>query len=158
MSKPAIVALLDTCDRPKDRNEQLDFVYQELERQTTFGSGVLAFREAAVGKLEPDVLLNKLELAISNRPDLWQCYTALIQQHMAMNQREKAVQRASEATERFPLLPRAWVDLALVYRAIGDSEAELAALVRARDINPTWSDVARELSDTYLNRKQFDEA
>ena len=156
--EPAIVALLDTCDRPKDRNEQLDFVYQQLERQTTFGSGVLAFREAAVGKLEPDVLLNKLELAISNRPDLWQCYTALIQQHMAMNQREKAVQRAIEATERFPLLPRAWVDLALVYRAIGDSEAELTALVRARDINPTWSDVARELSDTYLNRKQFDEA
>lgn len=154
----AVMALIDTCDRPKDRNEQLDFVYQQLERQTTFGTAILAYREAAVGKLEPDVLLGKLELAITNRPDLWQCYTALIQQHMAMNQRDKAVKRAIEATERFPLLPRAWVDLALVHRAIGDSDAELAALVRARDINPTWSDVARELSDTYLNRKQFEEA
>lgn len=154
----AIAALIDTCDRPKDRNEQLEFVYQELQRQTTFGAGVLAFREAAVGKLEPDKLLGKLEQAIAYRPDLWQCYTALIQQHMSMNQRDKAVERAVEATERFPLLPRAWVDLALVHRAIGNSDAELAALVRARDINPTWSDVARELSDTLLNRKQFDEA
>lgn len=154
----AISALIDTCDRPKNRAEQLEYVYQQLERQTTFGGGVLAFREAAAGKIEPDALLLKLEQAITNRPDLWQCYTALIQQHMAMNQRQKAVERAVEATERFPLLPRAWVDLALVHRAIGDDEAELAALVRAHDINPTWSDVARELCDTYLNRKQFDEA
>ncbi len=154
----AIASLLETCDRPKDRNEQLEFIYQQLEQQTTFGDGVLAFRNEAHGKLEPDVLLAKLETALEQRPDLWHCYTALVQQHMAMNQRDKAVVRATQATEKFPLLPRAWVDLALVHRALGDGDAELAALLRARDINPHWSDVARELSDTYLNRKQFDEA
>ena len=154
----AIAMLLETCDRPKDRNEQLDFVYQQLEQQTTFGDGVLAFRSEAHGKLEPDLLLAKLENALAHRPDLWQCYSAVIQQLMAMNQREKAAEWATQATERFPLLPRVWVDLAIVHRARGDGEAELAALLRARDINPHWSEVARELSDTYLNRKQFDEA
>lgn len=154
----AISMLIETCDRPKDRNEQLEFVYQQLEQQTTFGDGVLAFRSEAHGKLEPDQLLAKLERALEKRPDLWHCYSAVIQQLMAMNQRDKAVAVATQATERFPLLPRVWVDLAIVHRARGDSEAELASLLRARDINPHWSEVARELSDTYLNRKQFEEA
>lgn len=154
----AISALLETCDRPLERQQELQFVHEQLQVQTTFGDGVLAFREAAVGGMEPDQLLARLQEGLEHRPDLWQCYIAVVQQYMAMNQRTQAVEIAQQATEKFPLLPRVWLELALVHRALGDGEAELAALQRARDINPTWADVARELSEAYMNRDKYEDA
>lgn len=154
----AISQLLTTCDRPSDRKEQLDFVVEQLRVQTTFGDGILAYREAALGRIEADAILQGLEEARSNRPDLWQSWTSVVQQLMAMNQRKRAVEIATEATQRFPLTPRIWVDLALVHRAMENDDAELEALERARSINPNWVEVARELSDHYLKKKQFDKA
>lgn len=154
----AIAALIDTCDRPADRSQQLDFVLQQLKTQTTFGDGVLAYRAAAAGRIPPDQVLAGVQEAIENRPDLWQCWSALIDQHMAMNDRDRAVEVAKQSTERFPLIPRMWVDLALVYRARGEFEAEMQALERARAINPNWTDVARELSESYMRDDRYDQA
>lgn len=154
----AISALVETCDRPADRNEQLDFVLAQLEHQTTFGDGVLAYRDAASSKMDPGRLLKGIEEAVAKRPDLWHCWSALAQQHLAMNNREKAEQAALEATRRFPLVPRTWLDLALVYRAQQQFDKELEALQRAREINPSWSEVARELTEAYLRDDQFDKA
>lgn len=151
----AVSALLQTCLKPAERKEQLEFVLEQLRVQTTFGEGVLSYRETAVGRIEPDVILAGLEEARSNRPDLWHTWIAVVQQLMSMNQRKRAVEVATEATERFPLTPRMWVELALVHRAMENDEAELAALERARSINPNWVDVARELSDHYLKKKDF---
>ncbi len=75
-----------------------------------------------------------------------------------MNDRKSAIQVAQQATERFPLVPRTWLDLAIAHRRANDHDAELAALERARAINPNWSEVARELAELYMNREQFDEA
>ena len=150
----AIAALVETCDRPSDRAEQLGFVLDQLKRQTTFGDGVLAYREAAMGKIPATEVLAGVEEAMTNRPDLWQCWTALVAQHSAMNQRGKAAAVARESTERFPLIPRMWLDLALAYRALGQHHDELAALERARAINPHWTEVARELSEALLRDEQ----
>ncbi len=154
----AILALIETCDRPNDRAEQLAFVLAQLKRQTTFGDGVLAYREAAAGKIPAAEVLAGVEEAMTNRPDLWQCWTALIAQHSAMNQRDKAAAVAREAAERFPLIPRMWLDLALAYRAVGQHTDELAALERARAINPNWTEVARELSEAYMRDEHFEQA
>jgi cellulose synthase operon protein C len=154
----AISALIESCDRPKDRIEQLDFIYNQFQSQTIFGEGVLAFREAAVGNMDSEALLNRLELALRQRPDLWHCHTALIQQYMTMHRHEQAVMIAQQSTKRFPLLPRVWIDLALVYRNLGEDAAELEALLSARDINPNWPEVSRELAAAYLHRQQFDQA
>lgn len=154
----AISSLVDTCDRPAERAEQLDFILEQLREQTTHGEAILCYREVADYRMEPSRLLEQLEEARSHRPDLWQTWSVVAQQHSSMNQRQKAVEVAAEATERFPLLPRSWLDLALAHRKAGDHDAELAALERARAINPLWSEVARELSELYMNREQFDEA
>lgn len=154
----AIAALLDTCQRPADRKDQLDFVLDQLRLQTTFGSGILAYREVASGKIEPDAILVGLEEAIKYRPDLWHCWSALTHQLLAVNQRQRAVQVASSATEKFPLTPRIWLDLALVHRAMNNEVGELSALQKALQINPHWVDVARELSEFYLNQKDYAQA
>jgi tetratricopeptide (TPR) repeat protein len=154
----AIAALLDTCQRPDDRKKQLDFVLDQLRLQTTFGSGILAYREVAVGKIESEAILAGLEEAIQFRPDLWHCWSALTHQLLAVNQRQRAVSVAVSATEKFPLTPRIWLDLALVHRAMNNEVGELAALQNAHQINPHWVDVARELSDFYLKQKNYPQA
>lgn len=154
----AISSLLETCDRPSERAEQLAFVYGQLRKQTTYGDGVCSYRDAAAGHIAPETLLSQLEEARSHRPDLWQTWSMVVQQHSAMNQRKKAIEVARESAERFPLLPRVWLDLALAFRNDNDHDAELKALESARAINPHWPDVARELSELYMNRQQYDDA
>ncbi|MCC6510050.1 MAG: tetratricopeptide repeat protein, partial [Pirellulaceae bacterium] len=152
----AIGSLVETCDRPAERSEQLEFILQQLRLQTTYGDGVMSYRDAANGRIEPAKLLEQLEEARAHRPDLWQVWSVVVQQHLAMNQRSQAIDVARQATERFPLVPRSWLDLALAYRHAGDHPAELQALERARAINPHWTEVARELCELYMTDAQFD--
>ena len=143
----AISNLIGTCDRPVERNAELAFVLQQLRQQTTYGEGITAYRDAASGRIEPDKLLEQLEEARTFRPDLWQTWSAVIHQHLEMNHRPQALALAQEATERFPMIPRMWLDLAAAHRQADNHDAELAALERARTINPHWLDVARALSE-----------
>jgi cellulose synthase operon protein C len=153
--EPAIQALVETCERPHERAAELDFIFGQLQQQTTYGDGVQSYRDAAAGRIDPARLLEQLEEALAQRPDLWQCWSAVVQQHLAMHHRDRAVELARGACERFPLLPRIWLDLALVHRALGDHDAQLAALEQARSINPHWTEVARELSQLHLDRQDY---
>lgn len=154
----AIGNLIGTCDRPTERHTELSFIFEQLRKQTTYGDGVVAYRDAANGRMEPHKLLEQLNEARTNRPDLWQTWSVLIHQHLEMNQRAAAVELAKAGTERFPMVPRMWLDLAMAHRQADDHDAELAALERARAINPHWVDVARALSELYMSRDQYDEA
>ncbi len=154
----AVSNLIGTCDRPVERNAELAFILQQLRQQTTYGDGIIAYRDAANGRMEPAKLLEQLEEARTYRPDLWQAWTVVIHQHLEMNQGARALALAKEATERFPMIPRYVADLALSHRHADDHDAELAALQRARSINPHWLDVARALSELYMSRNQYDDA
>jgi tetratricopeptide (TPR) repeat protein len=72
-------------------------------------------------------------------------------------QTEEAARVARDAVERFPLLPRLWLDLALVYRQRGEQDAEAAALDKALEISPGWWD-AIELSARLCERRNDLEA
>lgn len=122
-----------------DRSAALEFVHDQLKRQTTFGTGILTYRDQARGVLKPDDVLAQLRDAFAARPDLWHAWSALARQLADMDQLDEAVDVALAATAKFPLMPRLWCDLALVRRAAGDSEGEIAALESALRINPNWS-------------------
>ena len=154
----AVSNLIGTCDRPAERNAELTFILQQLRQQTTYGDGIIAYRDAANGRMAPDQLLAQLQEARDYRPDLWQAWSVVVHQHLDMNHRVQAIAIAKEATERFPMVPRLWLDLALAHRQADDHDAELAALERARSINPHWLDVARALSELYMSRNQYEEA
>ena len=106
----------------------------ELERQVLYGDGLLAYREHAQNTLEPQELLSLLRRAWQARPDLWHAWSALILQRLDMSRDERNPDRATageealdlarQATARFPLLPRLWLDRALVCQARGDTEGE----------------------------------
>ena len=143
----AIDRLLECCPAPADKRQALTFVYQELVRQVIFGDGLLAYRNNAKDVLSDDELLAVLQEGLSERPDLWHAWSAVVRQLADMGRLEQAHTLARQATERFPLLPRLWLDLAMVCLTRGDRSGQKEALEQALRINPAWGVAARSLAE-----------
>jgi tetratricopeptide (TPR) repeat protein len=145
-TEPAIHELVRSCGSAAERREALAFVHQELVRQVIFGDGLLTYREVARDTLDPEELMKTLREAVAARPDLWHAWAAIVRHATDMNRLDEALELARQATERFPLVPRLWIDLANVCQLRGDGEGELAALRQALRISPTWGVASRELA------------
>jgi tetratricopeptide (TPR) repeat protein len=143
----AVSNLLELSPTLAERREVLQFVMQELKRQVIFGDGLLAFRSHAHGVIEDQELLELLREALAARPDLWHAWSALIVQLRDMQRPQEAVPLAVQATERFPLMPRLWLDRASVDRALSNRDAEQSSLETALRINPRWDVTIRALCD-----------
>jgi tetratricopeptide (TPR) repeat protein len=154
----AINGLMGCCDTPAQRREALNFVRGELERQVMFGDGLLGYREHAQATLAADEVLSSLREALAARPDLWHAWSACVAQLVSMNRLEEAWPLIQQATQRFPLLPKLWMDRAQVCRARLDEEGELNALETALGINPAWGAVARGLAEVYVRRGDLAQA
>jgi tetratricopeptide (TPR) repeat protein len=145
----AIDGLMQSCGDDDERRADLDFIRRELARQTTFGDGLISFREHAAGLLDAAALEQVLRDALAARPDLAQAWSTLAMQLAATGRHDEARALAEEATRKFPLLPRVWYDLAMVLAAANDPAAEIAALERALAINPAWGTVSRRLAEIH---------
>jgi cellulose synthase operon protein C len=143
-SEFAIGRLIGTCDSQAERVEALAFIEGELARQVYLGDGLLAFARHARSAGEPDALLAALREAREARPDLWQAWSALVQELIGREQLDEAFDLARQATSRFPFHARIWLDLASVARARADRDGELEALDRALRITPGWGNAARQ--------------
>jgi len=155
---PAVGALVAMCDTQAERETELAFIYAELVRQVTFGEGLLAYRDYAATTWPPEKLLGQLREALDARPDLWQAYSALVLQLIDMERLDEALGIAERATQRFPLLPRVWADLAQVHWARRDTAGQIATLEKALEINPFYGDAARQLADALLRAGRLGEA
>lgn len=150
--------LIRCCDTARQRREELEFLRQELVRQVTFGDGLLAYRALASDSVESEDLLGNLMEALEARPDLWHAWSAVIRQLVDMDRAAEAEPLAEKATQRFPLQPRLWFDLATVHRATGNLKGELEALNQCRRISPTWPDAARALAEVHRRSGEWAEA
>ncbi|MGB8353912.1 MAG: tetratricopeptide repeat protein [Chthoniobacteraceae bacterium] len=147
----AMTGLLEICQTLKERREALDFIKQELIRQVVFGDALLTFRDVAYPILEQDDLLAWLHEAMHARPDLWHAWSAVAGQLTDMGRTEDALLVATEATARFPLVPRVWSDLATVHESRRERAEQIAALQQGLQINPHWGLVSRKLSRAQEN-------
>lgn len=145
-AQSAVDGLLAACATFQEKRDALEFIFQELKRQVAFGDGLLAYRDAAYPVLEPKDLLANLREALAARPDLWHAWSAVVAQLSAMNQLDEALEVARGASERFPLLPRTWYDLAHVHKARREPHGEIASLERALELNSAWGLASRDLS------------
>jgi tetratricopeptide (TPR) repeat protein len=142
----AMRSLLEQCLDAEERREELDFLQAELVRQTTFGEGILVFADLARAFLPAEKLEAVLRAAQQARPDLWQAWCALVMHLVALKRAREALPLAIEATQRFPLVPRLWLELGRVHRACLDHDQAIAALQKVREINPGWGFGMRELA------------
>ena len=136
----------------------LDFVWQQLNSQTSTGDAIFTYREEARRLHDRVSLLERLqEYSAANRRS-WSAASAVIQQLTDMGRTEEAEKLAIQATERFPLNHQTWLDLALVYRITGDIEKEIEATRNAIAISPVWSFGVQQLADAYQRAGRFDDA
>lgn len=154
----AISELMSLCPDRDQRREELEFVEEELSRQAHFGDGILAFHGHSSHTLEPHQVHAALQKLLDRRPDLWQAWSAMIQQLVAMERFPEAESLVEHAIERFPMLPRLWLDKADIALAKQDFEAQVEALRQALRISPGWGPAVRELAEALDRDGQLEEA
>ena len=154
----AINELMNNSHTAAERRESLEFIRQELISQVTYGDGLLAYRQAARLVLNGEEILQLLQAALDARPDLWHAWSAMVYSLMDMQRLDDALRLAKQMTERFPLIPRVWLDLAMVHQARLDQEGLVDALQHALRINPAWGQAAQQLAEVHQHAGRFDEA
>lgn len=154
----SIRALIAVSRKKSERDEELRFIYDQFVKQPIFGDGLLAWWEVASGRLEASEILESLREAQRQRSDLWQVWTALGQQLTTTGDLDAALQVAMDGTDRFPLIPRLWLDLALVRRARDERQEEIEALQKTLEINPGWTTALIEMAEAYQRQGDFEAA
>ncbi|MDB6056261.1 MAG: bepA 16, partial [Verrucomicrobiales bacterium] len=154
----AIHQLVDLASTDSRRREQLAFIERELIRQVVTGEGLLAYVEVARPLVSSTELLNLLRRAKSERPDLWESWTALISELMRLGQLEEALKLARVAVERFAHVPGAWLDLSRVNGRLGNAIEEVTAAEQAFEMNPGWTRSALALANVLGRTKSLDDA
>ncbi|MBA4067880.1 MAG: hypothetical protein C0501_30105 [Isosphaera sp.] len=149
--EPMVAELVQLSRGRAEKREALAFLAAELRRQPHAGDGLVAFADQARQVYtDPDdhgELLTTLELILDDRPDLWQAWSVVIGQMAGLMRAEEAAALARDATDRFPLLAKLWLDRAQVAQVTGDAEGRVEALRQAVAVAPGWSVAARELAD-----------
>lgn len=154
----AISELLALAPGRAERRDELEFIEEELARQPHLGEGVIAYFGHAVHTLEPHEVHAALQTLLDNRPDLWQTWSVMTHQLLAMERYPEARSVNDQAIDRFPMLPRLWLDRAEVCAATGDDDGQIEALRQALRISPGWGPAIRELAEALDRRRQLDEA
>lgn len=160
--EPLIVELVQLSRGRSEKRAALSFLAEQLRRQPHTGEGLVTFTEQARQVYtDPDdhvELLTTLEGILDSRPDLWQAWSVVIQQLSGLMRQEEAHALAREATGRFPLLAKLWLDRSQVCHALGNSEGRLEALRQAVAVAPGWSLAARELAEALDEAGEREEA
>jgi tetratricopeptide (TPR) repeat protein len=152
--RKAISLAVDDTDAPVelltltvDRESALAalvFIEQEMRRQVSNGAIVLRFQRLAWRWIDPPALLNKLRGFCDERPDLWQTWSARVDQALRMQLPDEALKAALKMTRTFPLMARAWLTLARVHDADGNAAETVAATTKALELSPSWDEAERQ--------------
>ncbi len=145
----ALDRFVATAPNLSERKLALAAVAEELRRQVIFDDALSAYQNAARGVLPPQEVLGLLREAHLARPDLWQAWSVLIGQLIDVGDHAEALKLAQEATDRFPLVPRLWVDLARVEQARLNAAGESTALEKALELSPSYAYASCQLASIY---------
>lgn len=154
----ALNSWISVCRTSKEKIAALNFVREELSKQTNFGEGLRAYREQARRILKPENLLENLRQIFEENRDSWFVWSVLIEQLVDMMRLDEAKDYAVQAAEKYPLIPQIWCDLSLVFKLQGENEQEIECLRKALAINRNWSFGIRQYTEALLRGGHFEKA
>ena len=158
----AIAELAQAARGRKEKRAAMRFVADELHARPFTGDGLVAYFEQSIRLIddpdEQEKLADELRLFLDERPDVWQCWSLVIQTMTGMHRAEEAYALARDATARFPLTAKLWVDRAEAAKAANHPDDALDALHKAVAVAPGWPPLARELADALTEAGEDDEA
>jgi tetratricopeptide (TPR) repeat protein len=146
----ALSTLIDLSQTLEQRKEALAFIHAELIRQVTLGDALISFHSAARTTLAPEELLEIMRDALNQHPDLWQAWLALGSQLIDANKLPEALEHLENATKKFPLLPRAYLELSRAQVLSGRRDLARQTLKNALHINPHWPVAVRNYVNNIL--------
>ncbi len=154
----AATSLVHLSNGVAEQRGALDFIYQQMCAQVSQGDIVMEYQSLAYPVLAPLELLEQLRDFCRQRPDLWQTWAARKLQCQAMNLADEALECANTMTTSFPLMPRAWAEMADIHHLNGAYQEECVALQKALDLSPSWDVVARRLADAHERLREYEKA
>ncbi|MDH5765109.1 MAG: tetratricopeptide repeat protein [Gammaproteobacteria bacterium] len=150
--------LLDCANNTENKKQQLQFIYDEIIKQITFGDALLEFQSIASQWFTPDELIEFLQYAVNDRPDLWQSWVALAIENRELGHYEKALELIDTAIDKFPLIPRLYLEKAEIYYYMNDLENMESLLRKTLEYSPDWHRVVNRLSEILEYQNKIDEA
>lgn len=158
----AIGELVEISRGRKEKIAALRFVAEQLKKKPHTGDGLVAYRDQMLALIKDgeghERLYRELQKVLDDRPDLWQAWSVNVQQLAILHRTEEAGSLAQDATERFPLLAKLWVDRAEVARLAERPEDRIEALRQSVTSAPGWTPASRELAQALTEAGQDDEA
>jgi tetratricopeptide (TPR) repeat protein len=151
-------SLIAACPDFEARRAAVAFLHAELLRQNSLEHACLQFRSSVRTIATTTELTAMLRSYHEANPDTWASWSALCIHLLEAGEQAQAAAIAQGATERFPLVPRAWTDLANVHAKAGDVAAEIACIEKSLAINPAWGLASRQLSAAYEKLMQLEPA
>lgn len=139
--------LLRCCKTIDEKKVELEFIYEQLMKQTSFGNGILEYKDSAQGIIGDDELERFLKLAVDERPDLWQSWSALASFYLSTNRIEQAIATISRGIELFPFIPRLLKDRSFIYFSDNQFPQAENDLKAALELNPQWLEAVKLLAD-----------
>jgi cellulose synthase operon protein C len=149
--------LLDCSETILEERRTVEFLRHELIERVIFGDGLLDFVVVARGVLGDSELLTVLREAIEKRPELWQSWSAVIEQLLIMDRLAEAAQTAERAVQRHPSVAWLWRNFARIHRLRSDSRSEMKALERVNELEPGAGAIF-DLADALLRENKKSEA
>jgi cellulose synthase operon protein C len=158
----AIAEMVQFSRGIKEKKASLQFIAEVLHNKPHIGDGLVAYFEQSIRLMEEpedqEKLLVVLEQFLDERPDLWQSWSVVCQLLLMAHRAEESASLAKQATERFPLVPRVWIDLAEASSAANRPEERIEALRQAVLVAPGWTPAVREYAEALGEAEQYDEA
>ncbi|MGJ8640705.1 MAG: tetratricopeptide repeat protein [Opitutaceae bacterium] len=150
--------LIDSCENQAHYEDCLRFLEDEIIRQVNRGSAILIFAERAPRLISGDTLLAKLSKIQAARPDLWQSWSALVQEQQRQNLLEQQLSSIEQALVLHPHIPRLHQMAAEVYEAHDRIDDAIVELRKAIQLAPKYAYARRQLINNLLKRQQPEEA
>ena len=148
--------LLSCAKTPEEKKKQLNYIYDELMKQVTFGDGLLEFQCIARNWYSTDELLIFLNFAVNERSDLWQSWLALAMEYRDLRQFERALNTLNDGIKKFPILPRLTYEKADILFLMNDPPKAEQLLKDTLKLSPDWLKVINRLSEilAFQNKTQ----
>lgn len=146
----AMNLLISTCRSEEEFSADFAFLLEQLRTQSTLGDGILAYHKLVTARRDARQVLADMHEAHQARPELWQSWSVLIKQYIYMGMPTDAFRFAREFTERFPFSVESWLEYANACYQLDKTDLQQEALQRALQINPTSSEISRQLSDVHI--------
>lgn len=150
--------LLQCCNSIEEKREELAFILDQLMKQTSFGNGIMEYKNIATQLIPDAEVIAVLKKAVKIRPDLWHSWAALSETLHSMGKNDSALSVINTAIKRYPLITELLMDRARIYFTEQKLQACEADLRKVLEIYPHWITAITRLVDVLESEGKYDEA